>query len=959
MPSDRHGFAPIEIFTKVKLSNYSILQGERVFGCPVYVLNPKLQDGKKIPKWDPRSRQGQYLGFSPNHAGSVGLILNLRTKYVSPQYHVVYDEKFTTVPSYAKDGSVVNVQAFDANSWNRLIATGWERSVDLEDAVDEHGNSNTQPFPQFYREFIGPELEQEENQSLEQERTSAPGGDGVRNSEVSTDGTQDVSEVDPTPTVRVPPIQVRIPTPKSKSAPGLKITPIRVKIPTPNSKKPVDVSEQVEASTPTPVKRETEGATATEGDIPDDWSSDSSYAQSSDDDSVPQVQSSPRSRPRRNRKRPARHTYDHGWKPTDPASAHPMIMTAMKRHNAPTRRPSFDNPKKKWRRPKAIAKVSEAQLNKALLQGMDWNDAVGQIHNSEFRAMVAQMEDNTDLDLGTVEEFNPLAFAAKANAEDTPNYHEAMNGPHHEEYWKAMVTEVTTLIRKGVWTEVDRTSDMHVLPGTWAYRRKVFPNGEIRKFKARFCVRGDQQIEGVDYFDTFAPVVNWTTVRLLLILSTVLQLETRQVDYTAAFVHADIDKPPNFDKMTPEEQEKSGVYIECPRGFGRPGKVLKLNKSLYGLKQSPRNFFLHLKSKLERIGFKSNPNVDPCLFVSNKVICLVYVDDTLLFSPKAEWIDEAIQNLRNQEMELEEEDEVAGFLGVDIRRDPKAGTVKLTQEGLAKRIIEALQISDSKAFPPKRTPASGPLVMDKDGDPPNGIYNYATVVGMLAYLTGHSRPELAFATSQVARFVHCPRRSHEEALERIGQYLRNTTTEGLVLRPTDILNIDCYVDADFCGLWPNETKLDPSCVKSRTGYAICVADCPIVWTSKLQPDIALSTMMAEYTALSMAMKEVLPIRNLLLELSKSMCLDQKHLTTFKTTVHEDNMGALTLAKMEEGQVTPRSKFYAVKLHWFRSHLKPNDIVCEKIDTKIQRADLMTKALPVATFEKLRELLCGW
>ena len=117
--------------------------------------------------------------------------------------------------------------------------------------------------------------------------------------------------------------------------------------------------------------------------------------------------------------------------------------------------------------------------------------------------------------------------------------------------------------------------------------------------------------------------------------------------------------------------------------------------------------------------------------------------------------------------------------------------------------------------------------------------------------------------------------------------------------------------------------------------------------------------MAEYTALSMAMKEVLPIRNLLLELSKSMCLDQKHLTTFKTTVHEDNMGALTLAKMEEGQVTPRSKFYAVKLHWFRSHLKPNDIVCEKIDTKIQRADLMTKALPVATFEKLRELLCGW
>ena len=126
--------------------------------------------------------------------------------------------------------------------------------------------------------------------------------------------------------------------------------------------------------------------------------------------------------------------------------------------------------------------------------------------------------------------------------------------------------------------------------------------------------------------------MSWTTVRLLLILSVQLSLETKQVDNTSAFVHAEIDKPPNFDTMSKEEQERTGVYVEMPRGFLQKGKVLKLKKSLYGLKQSPRNFFHHLKSKLERVGFKQANDIDPCLFISDKVICLVYVDDILLFA---------------------------------------------------------------------------------------------------------------------------------------------------------------------------------------------------------------------------------------------------------------------------------------------------------------------------------------
>ena len=106
------------------------------------------------------------------------------------------------------------------------------------------------------------------------------------------------------------------------------------------------------------------------------------------------------------------------------------------------------------------------------------------------------------------------------------------------------------------------------------------------------------------------------------------------------------------------------------------------------------------------------------------------------------------------------------------------------------------------------------MTKDADGNPPNGNYSYASVIGMMQYLQSHSRPDITYTVSQAARFTHSPRRSHEMALEHIGQYLKGTIDEGLILKPTDDLNIDCYVDADFVGLWPYEDKYDLTCVKS-------------------------------------------------------------------------------------------------------------------------------------------------
>ena len=211
-----------------------------------------------------------------------------------------------------------------------------------------------------------------------------------------------------------------------------------------------------------------------------------------------------------------------------------------------------------------------------------------------------------------------------------------------------------------------------------------------------------------------------------------------------------------------------------PRGFQEPGKVLKLKKSLYGLKQSPRNFFMHLKSKLEAVGFEQATEIDPCLFISDKVICLVYVDDTLLFARDMKDIDDVLNKLvHEQGMALEIEDDVAGFLGVHIQRDPATGTIELTQVGLIDRVIEAL---DVKHLPEVSTPATAVIGKDEDGDPPTATFNYASVIGMLWYIYGHSRPDLGFAVSQAARFSFSPKRSHELALIRIGQYLKKTRT---------------------------------------------------------------------------------------------------------------------------------------------------------------------------------------
>ena len=343
--------------------------------------------------------------------------------------------------------------------------------------------------------------------------------------------------------------------------------------------------------------------------------------------------------------------------------------------------------------------------------------------------------------------------------------------------------------------------------------------------------------------------------------------------------------------------------------------------------------------------------------MNGSLIVIIYVDDILIYGREEADIDRLIEQLKNDDIALHKEGTTEGYLGVDIQWT--GTTITLKQEGLVKRIIDALGL-DSKYCTPIETPAeSAALGRDVDGKNVSGCINYASVIGMHLYL-GHTRPDISFATHQCARYTHFPKQSHKNALKRIGRYLKGTLNEGLILNPAKELKIiDCYPDADFAGLWTRDDKQDPHCVRSRTGYVICLSDCPVLWKSKLQTEIALSTMEAEYVALSTACRDLFPLIDITEELSTALNITAKSGTKMHIKIHEDNVGALVLGKLEPQWMTPRSKYYAVKYHWFREHVGPRNIQLVKISSNEQLGDLFTKGLSRILFQGLRKKLMGW
>jgi hypothetical protein len=527
--------------------------------------------------------------------------------------------------------------------------------------------------------------------------------------------------------------------------------------------------------------------------------------------------------------------------------------------------------------------------------------------------------------------------------------HEAMRAPDRAEFIKAMQAEIGSHTERKHWKLMRRNDvpdDQPVLDAIWSMKRKRrIKTQEVYKWKVRLNLYGGQQTYGVNFWETFAPVVTWASIGLVLILSILHGWKTRQIDFVLAYPQADVE---------------TDMYMNVPKGFkmwdtgSKSSHVLQLLKNLYGQKQSGRVWHQFIHGILIDLGYKPS-SVDECIYYRDKIVFLRYIDDGIYASSKDSLIDAAIEELQER-LELTDKGQLSDYLGVNVSVDDN-GTFHLTQPHLIDQVLQEMSFrADTK---PKPTPAPSTTILKRDLDLEDhkAHWPFRRIIGKMNFLEKCSRPELACSVHQAARFSADPKSSHTEAIQHIARYLIGTADKGIILHPNDH-SFEVYADADFSGLWDKDTAMeDPSTAKSRSGYVILYAGCPILWTSRLQSETALSTTEAEYLSLSSALRETIPLMKLVKEFKKELLLPMATTPVVHCKAFEDNSGAVELARVPK--MRPRTKHINTKYHHFRKYVSDGLIKVQQVATADQIADILTKNLCRVLFIKFRRLISGW
>jgi Reverse transcriptase (RNA-dependent DNA polymerase) len=559
-------------------------------------------------------------------------------------------------------------------------------------------------------------------------------------------------------------------------------------------------------------------------------------------------------------------------------------------------------------------------------------------------------------------ELHPLELStvyamAVSNDPDTLTYQEAMRAPDKESFLKSMSEEIASQMEMGAYELVPRSSKppgTTLLPAVWAMRRKrKSTTGEVHRHKARLNLGGHRMVKGRDYDQTYAPVAAWPSIRLLLGMTLQNNWHTRQVDYVLAFPQAPIDRD---------------IYMEVPRGCIVPGHnpkdfLLKIKRNVYGGKASGRIWYQHLRKKLDSIGFRVSEH-DECVFFKGNAMYVLYTDDSILAGPDPNELDAILLEMKHIGLDITSEGGIDDFLGVSIEHKPD-GTFHLTQQRLINSILEDLGLLGDNVVT-KSTPMASSKLLSRHPTSPafDGHFNYRRVIGKLMYLEKSTRPDLAYAVHQCARFSHEPKEEHGKAVKWIGRYLKATADKGLIIHPSST-SLDLYVDSDFAGNWdPEIADNDSSTANSRHGYVLKYCGMPILWASQLQSICALSSTEAEYVALSRSVQDSLLCIRLLQEMKGIGFNVPTNLTHVHCKIFEDNIGAIEIATIPKYR--PRTKHINNRYHFFRSLIsdpsqsdpdKPLSI--HKIDTSAQLADILTKPLPHASFTRHRLSIMGW
>jgi hypothetical protein len=301
---------------------------------------------------------------------------------------------------------------------------------------------------------------------------------------------------------------------------------------------------------------------------------------------------------------------------------------------------------------------------------------------------------------------------------------------------------------------VDLPSGRRFIGNKWVLKIKRKADGLIERYKARLVAKGYTQEEGIDYEDTFSPVVRIASVRLILAIVAHMDLELYQIDIRIAFLNGELNEE---------------IYMDQPLGFktkGQERKVCKLKRSIYGLKQASRQWNVKFHQAILKDGFTMMEE-DHCVYLKRSnnsfIILFLYVDDILIARNSKEMIDTAKKWLSSN-FEMKDMGEASYVLGVKIIRDRSKRFLGLTQETYIKKMLERYHMQDSK---PIDTPVDKSLSLSCDMCPKTleekekmSRVPYASAVGSLMYAMMYTRPDICYTVGLVSRYQSIPGQKH-------------------------------------------------------------------------------------------------------------------------------------------------------------------------------------------------------
>ena len=505
----------------------------------------------------------------------------------------------------------------------------------------------------------------------------------------------------------------------------------------------------------------------------------------------------------------------------------------------------------------------------------------------------------------------PTSFAEATSSDDAKNWREAID------------SELESINENNTWTIIPKKE---ITPGRrpigckWVFKRKLNTNGEVERYKARLVAKGYAQQQGVDYDETYAPVAKFTSIRVILSIGAFLNMEIHQMDVKTAFLNGDLTEE---------------IYMDVPEGVqATEDNVCKLNKTLYGLKQSPRMWNEKIDEYLRQQKFE-RLNSDHSIYIrqvgnGGHDIIALYVDDLILLTNTIERMKDLKDEL-SKKFKMTDCGELHHFLGIRVIRDRQERKLTLDQEHYAKEVITKYGMTECKVVTTPLDPSVQLKAANDDNYADPTLFRQ--IIGSLMYLMIGTRPDLAAAVSIVSQFASNPTQQHLQAAKRIIRYLKKSAEQKLHLGSTKLRLIG-YSDAN----WGN----DQNSRRSTSGYLFYYGGL-VSWSSKKQATVALSSTEAEYMALTHATKEAIWLRSLISELKTELRL------TEPTLIYEDNQSCIALAKNPVQHA--RTKHIDIQHHFIRDKVDSKEIELAYSPTDEMIADALTKALPHPRFSK--------